>query len=65
MGLLITGPQTVERDVGIELSCGQGGVTEKLLDSSQIGTPLKDVGGCGVPKPVGSDLWDTRNSFCY
>ena len=42
-------------DVGIYLGCGDGFVTQHLLDGTQVGSAFQQVGGEGVAEGVGAD----------
>jgi hypothetical protein len=43
-------------DVRVALRCGEARVTQKFLNSTEIGTPLEQMGGEAVAKGVRTDL---------
>ena len=49
----VHGPQAVACDVRVDLRRSHIGVSEQLLNSSEIGPPLEEMGGVGVPQGVG------------
>src|ERR1700733_13410678 len=53
MRLPVDGAQPLLADVRVHLRGGQAGVAEELLDDPQIGTPVEEMGGVGVPQGVG------------
>ena len=56
VGLAIGGLQALRRDMGINLRGGRGGVAKDLLHAAQVGAPLKQVRGRGVPDGVRTRL---------
>jgi len=56
MRLEIGPPQPLDRDVRVDLRCGQAGVAEHLLDRTKIGTTFEQVCGRGVPQTVRPDI---------
>src|SRR5688572_13273119 len=54
MCLLITLPQAVHRDMGVDLSGGEAAVAQDLLDGPEIRAPVQEVRGRGMPQGVGS-----------
>ena len=56
MRLEVRTPETLDRDMGVDLRRGEAGVAEHLLDRTKIGAPLEQVGGRAMPQPVWSDV---------
>jgi hypothetical protein len=46
------GAQPLSADVSVTLGGGQVGVTQQLLDRTQVGTPVEEVRGEGVAQRV-------------
>ena len=53
MGRSIGGPEALATDVGVALGCGDVGVPQQLLDRSQVGPTVEQVGGEAVAEGVG------------
>lgn len=56
MGLLETLAQTGHADLGVDLGRRKAGVAEKFLDPSEIGAPVEQVRGEGVPEIVRGEM---------
>ena len=57
MGRLIYLPCLALTDVGIYLSGRQLGMTEQLLNDSEVGTAIEKMGGKGMPEDVGMNFF--------
>ncbi len=51
-------PQSLIREVGVDLGGGDGGVAEHFLDGSDVGAVDEEFGGEGVAKHVWRDFFD-------
>ena len=54
MSRLVDRPQSFGRYPGVDLSCGNGGVTEKLLNNPNIGAVIEHMRGAAMPEHVWS-----------
>ncbi len=61
MRLSVCRHQALVGDMGIDLRRGQRGVTQDLLDATQVGAALEQMGGHGVPESVWSKIGRPRN----
>ena len=52
MRCLVHGLESVAGEVGVDLGRREIGVTEELLDDSQVGTTFQEVGCVGVAERV-------------
>ena len=52
---VIDGHELVGRHMGVFLGCGERGMSQEFLDSSQVGSLIEEVRGKGMAKGVGSD----------
>ena len=51
-------------EMGVDLGGPDGGVTEHLLDGTQVSPPLDHVAGEGVPERVGPDSRGETRGLC-
>jgi hypothetical protein len=56
MRLVVHSPKPSDRHVRIELSGGQGGVAQELLDDPQISTALEQMRRRAVPQAMWADV---------
>jgi hypothetical protein len=61
MRLVVHRAQPRDRDVCVELRCGQRRVAEEFLHDPQIRTPLEQMGGGAVPQAVRPDVRSSRH----
>ena len=52
MRLFVTPPQSVHRDMGVDLCGRQGAVAQNLLDGPQVRSAVQQMGGGTVPQRV-------------
>src|SRR2546430_15745027 len=53
MGVLVLAEQPLLAYMSVDLRGLKAGMTEKLLDDPDVGAPVEQVGGEGVPQRVG------------
>src|SRR5439155_2855437 len=53
MGVLVLAEQPLLAYMSVDLRGLKAGMTEKLLDDPDVGAPVEQVGGEGVPQGVG------------
>src|SRR5262245_61408395 len=61
MGLVIDLEQVIDRYVGISLCGGQACVAEQLLNGAQVGAPVEQVCGAGMPERMRVQVCATRS----
>ena len=54
MCLMINIQQSLLRDVGVNLSCGQLTMSEQFLHASEVSPAVQQVGGEAMPQGVGA-----------
>src|SRR5438132_1920067 len=65
MSLVVGLHQPVERDVGVPLGRGQGGVAEQFLDRAQVRAAVQEVGREGMAERVGRDRWEVLEGLTF